>query len=103
MSRPEQISATYVRSADGIVTVKKWMVEVRNNLPKAREYQGYIDELGPGEIDFGNGDTRAVYHPCDRQRNEQALDNIANFNRRNGITEYQPPRTSREARRNRRS
>jgi hypothetical protein len=54
----------------------------KKNYPRAKEYQSYIDDLGPGEIDFGNGDTRPVYHHCDRIRNEKALDNLQKFNQR---------------------
>lgn len=92
-----EATATHVQCVDGKITISKIIDTFKQNYPKAKEYQGYIDNLGPGEIDFGNGDTRPVYHPCDRQRNEQALDDIDDFHKRNGI------RTAKEHRQHRRT
>lgn len=49
---------------------------VYSNMRRAIEYQGNINDMGPGEIDIGNGDSWNVYHYCDRVRNERALDNL---------------------------
>lgn len=96
------ISSTHVRSDNNgkitsISTITNIITGFKQNYDRAKEYQSYIDDLGPGEIDFGNGDTRLVYHPCDRQRNEKALDNIVEFHQR------ELDRSSRSSRLNRRS
>lgn len=56
-------------------SIKNKIDNFKSNYARAKEYQGYIDNLGPGDV-------RPVYHHCDRVRNEKALDNIKNFEHR---------------------